>query len=35
MEGGVKRQVIILGETRNVYRILFSKPTGKKKCLGD
>ena len=30
-EGGVKRQATCMGETRNVYRIVFSKPTRKKK----
>lgn len=35
-EGGVKRQVTCMGETRNVYRIVFSKTTRmKKKCLED
>jgi len=30
-EGGVERQVTCMAETRNVYGILFSKPTRKKK----
>jgi len=33
-EGGVKRQVTCMGDTRNVYRFFFSKPTRKKKMFG-